>query len=92
MSMQFDAPLGSQHSSYHFDKSLDGVLDISAETGIEEATVLDKFRVDAKNDAARNQLHRALGKVSICKLILPILLNSCDDNSSLLTIFIFCLR
>ncbi|XP_073272372.1 ASI1-immunoprecipitated protein 2-like isoform X1 [Primulina huaijiensis] len=73
MSMHIDTPLGSQHSSYNFDKSLDGVLDISAKKGIEEATMLDKVRssqdqvkfiVDVNNDAARNQLHGALGKMN----------------------------
>lgn len=77
MSMHIDTSLGSQHSSYHFDKSLDGVLDVSAEKGIEEATILDKvrssqaqvkFSEDGNNDAARSQLHGALGKVSIGKL------------------------
>ncbi|XP_073143315.1 protein PARALOG OF AIPP2-like isoform X2 [Henckelia pumila] len=73
MPMQFDT-LGNQLSPYHFDKSLDGVLDISAEKGIEEATMSNKvrisqgqvkFNVNGNNDAAHNQLRGAFGKMNL---------------------------
>ncbi|XP_075513192.1 ASI1-immunoprecipitated protein 2-like isoform X2 [Primulina tabacum] len=47
------------------EKGINSSSEPLQDKGIEEATVLDKFRVDAKNDAERNQLYRALGKMNL---------------------------
>ncbi|XP_073297843.1 protein PARALOG OF AIPP2-like isoform X2 [Primulina huaijiensis] len=47
------------------EKGINSSSEPLQEKGLEEATVLDKFRVDAKYDAERNQLYRALGKMNL---------------------------